>query len=258
MKKEIPILFSTPMVQAILAGRKTMTRRDNGLHFVNKSPVAWKFNRMSLDSKGQFNAHLESLPGFFDSYCISHIQCPYGKPGDILWLRETYVKACLSEDGGGPAKGEQWRYWYKADNDSTKEGWHHPDKDGPQPGPRWTPSIHMPKVAARIWLEVTDVRVERLQEISEEDAKAEGVQRNCEGVLAKCPACTDECKAKDEWFHYTRDLDDFPAFNAKESFESLWHSINGAESWEANPWVWVVSFKVLSTTGKPEPLTEKA
>jgi hypothetical protein len=102
---------------------------------------------------------------------------------------------------------------------------------------KWKPSIHMPKAAARIWLQVESIAVERLRDITEEDAIAEGVNL-AEGLI----------KGEMLWKDYEHDLNNLS--NPKSSFKTLWRSINGAESWEANPWVWVVRFKVVSTTGR--------
>jgi hypothetical protein len=196
--KHIPILFSTPMVQAILEGRKTMTRR-----VVNeKTPLGnWEET-------------------------VKH--CRYGKPEDVLWVRETwkpkYVKGGL--DGFRLQYPQVYPWFYSADGES-ENGYG-----------SWKPSIHMPKEACRIFLKVTDVRVERLHDISEEDALSEGVKR-------------------DEILHHIRYKDyysdakgyghpeyDFPTVpTATESFISLWMKINGEESWGVNPWVWVVSFE---------------
>jgi len=172
--KNVPILFSTTMVQAILNGSKTMTRRV--------------------------------VKNFAATY-----ECPYGQIGDVLWVREThqYTDASLNFQPG---------YVYKATDPDweTMEGW------------KWNPSIHMPKAACRLWLKVTNVRVERLQDISEEDAIAEGIERiNPEGLLA-----------------FKSYAVDYPAtVFPYVSFQTLWHKINGRESWEANPWVWVIEFE---------------
>ena len=178
--KERPILFSAPMVRALLAGMKTQTRRA----FKTKNGGVWP------------NAN--DLPG------IRQIlrSCPYGQPGDRLWVRETFARI----DG-------QTRPWIETDYKAT---YTHGDRLGDTLGikKRWTPSIHMPRHASRITLEVTGVRVERLQDISEADAIAEGVYTD--------PAC--------------------PAYDA---YAQLWDEINGLGSWEANPWVWVVEFKGL-------------
>lgn len=207
--KEIPTLFSTPMVQATLAGMKTMTRRiiktaldDRGLRFTNR----WE------DWHGK------------------EVNCRYGSGGDLLYVRETWFPAAIN--GNKVLVG-----YHDKDPDHTHEFttekidfyWKQLDKA------RMIPSIHMPKEAARIWLEVADIRVERLQDISEEDAKAEGVEMNRDG----------------SWHDYL-EPDRLCQDSAKASFQSLWMKINGPESWDANPWVWCVSYKVLSTTGKPE------
>jgi hypothetical protein len=191
--KDTPILFSTPMVQAILEGRKTMTRR-----VVNPQPPHWTWNLYPSDK-----LQTKLRDG-------KYVNCPYGKPGDLLWVRESWRFAGGGFDGKPDTSVMSPNdFIYKADED-----WNGP----------WKPSIHMPKSAARIWLEVTDVRVERLQEITETDAIAEGVR----------------LEDSKKWFKHTH------------VFEELWQSINGPDSWEANPWVWVVSFKGLSTTGRPK------
>lgn len=242
MKKQIPILMSTMMVQAILAGRKTMTRRTSGLDRINEAPDTWVFERFETNVKGGMNAVFKPKEVFaLDPDWKESFPCPYGQPGDILWVRETFLKR--------EPRGEFGPYGFKAD---MKHQWKGPIK--------WKPSIHMPKKYARIWLEVTGIRVERLQDISEEDAIAEGVEPNCPGDTSNCPstACKEKgCQAAGEYFHYTRDFEDFPAYSARESFQSLWEKINGPESWEANRWVWVVSYRILSTTGKPAGLEKE-
>lgn len=205
MKKEIPILFSTPMVQATLEGRKTMTRR-----IVKPQPD-------QDDEPGLVPKILGNEENwgkwYWDTDEGERIvkACPYGEPGDVLWVREKFTKY----KGGGFAYAANGHTCY--------------------PDIRWWPSIHMPKDACRIWLEVTEVRVERLQYISEDDAKAEGIERSRSG------------DGRIVYKHYLK-----PKYGPSpvHSFETLWTKINGAYSWAANPWVWVVSFKVLSTTGK--------
>jgi hypothetical protein len=136
------------------------------------------------------------------------------QPGDLLYVRETWRGI---EQDFGPDRIE-----YKATETINL-------KD------KWRPSIHMPKEAARIWLQVTDVRVERLMDISIADAKAEGVEIITGGTFP--------------YRHYGSST--ASCSNAIASFESLWREINGDESWDTNPWVWAINFKVLSTTGKP-------
>jgi hypothetical protein len=201
MKKERPILFSTEMVKAILDGRKTQTRRV-----------------VKIDTLAELKSHIEYVPGVFPRYRFKagnmewFVLCPYGKPGDLLWVRETFCP--IKQDTGG------FRYEYKA--------------DGYEPtmwlDEKWKPSIHIPKDAARIWLEITNVRVERLQDISNGDAMREGVESIDHGV---------------HWRNYVKD--EISCFiHPRHSFESLWKSINGSNwnrDWSLNPFVWVVEFK---------------
>lgn len=183
--KERPILFSGPMVRAILEGRKTQTRR-----IVRGAALRW------LEDDG-FTPEFVSDP--------DNRLCPHGKPGDRLWVRETW--AIMSKSRQSAWKGEAIpkhlmegvELVYRADEDY---------------GPGiYRPSIHMPRWASRIDLEITDIRVERLQDITEEDAMAEGAY--------KSPA----------------------AGNYRMGFGEIWESINGSGSWTKNPWVWVIEFK---------------
>lgn len=204
--KERPILFSTPMVQAILEGRKTMTRR------VVKPQSAILSDEMARS--------LGIQPPIKQNQPV--ISCPYGQPGDVLWVRETYHHtSCLNLS----PDDETYGYVYKADNQpwDDLENWN------------WKPSIYMPKEAARIWLQITNVRVERLQYISEEDAIAEGIlKEKYDGIDIY-------------YFYPCNDLrDDSYIDNPITSFYSLWKSINGQDSWNANPWVWVVEFKRIN------------
>lgn len=223
MKKESPILFSTVMVQAILADRKTQTRRivkpqpdpdSDGigyrpippcLHWEEQYQEVWK-PWLWETSEG------ESIAKF----------CPYGEEGDLLWVRETWCWDWKDY----PERAEKY-YFYKA---STAD-------NCLASGEKWKPSIHMPKEACRIWLEVTDVRAERLQDISEADAIAEGVW--LDGTV----------------FPNAYTVYSMPHWKAaKECYRDLWEIINGRETWQANPFCWVISFKVLSLTGRPASL----
>ena len=186
--KERPILFSGEMVRAILDGRKTQTRR-----VVKPQPKPSSFKSdEELSWRQAWN-----LP-----------KCPYGVPGDRLWVRETIEVLSF---GAGTAQIQ-----YRADGSTRIIGDRKlPDRLGS------IPSIHVPRQASRITLEVTDVRVERLQDISEEDAQAEGIHQPAIGnisVAQKMGVC-------------------------RYGFANVWESINGEESWDANPWVWVVEFK---------------
>lgn len=224
---ELPILFQTDMVIANLEDRKTKTRRTRGLDSINVDPDFWnrkgdpKRNTVRLwDSSKEINPNpLEIYFGFKDPLGeVTYIKSPFGKLGDLLWGKETFT--CWAG-----------MYQYKA---NTANG----DEIG-----IWRPSIHMPKSAARIWLMVEDIRVERVQEISEEDAIAEGIERWVETRMKSQPT------------HYKVYTDSDPealyTSCPKDSFETLWISINGEESWDANPWVWVIRYRVLSKTGRP-------
>lgn len=218
MKKQIPILFSTAMVHAKQAGRKNMTRRTSGLDDFNIDPENWQLHGLEVDKEGVLRAKFlhNSFPG------VHMARCPYGKKGDILWVRETWQH--WLGDTGQPTGA----YIYKSDDDGSN-------------GIGWKPSIHMPKEAARIWLEVTDVRVERLQDITEDDARREGVLLHERGI---------------HWLNYLDQEAKVTQFiyklhTARDSFKTLIQLLHGREIWFNNPWVWVLSFKVLSTTGKP-------
>ena len=182
--KERPILFSAPMVRAIIEGRKTQTRR-----LFNETPE-------DFDDDGH-----PLVRGKDDK--LHRTRCRYGKIGDRLWVRESFAY-------DGEVGGKEF-FLYTATDSRCQIDSYEPVK--------WTPSIHMPRRASRISLEITGVRVERLQDISEDDAKAEGWH----GDISKFP-------------------DQYPAL----WFQNLWASINGEESWNSNPWVWVVEFKRLN------------
>lgn len=195
--KERPILFSSPMVCAILDDRKTQTRRI--IKNIGIVPGIGEVLNGSDDAK--------EWPDF----------CPYGKQGDRLWVRETFN---INDDG---------HYIYAADlNDAGVTKW----------AAKWKPSIHMPRLASRITLEITGIRIDRLQDISEEDAIAEGISRvpfrPCDGW----PICDGYMVGKDDGVSGLK-------HKAKVAYQELWESINGKGSWDLNPFVWVVEFKVL-------------
>lgn len=227
--KERPILFSAPMVRAILEGRKTVTRRA-----IKIQP--------HIDASGNFcvgssnygqDGYSKPVTKHFVNGC-----CPYGKPGDRLWVRETF--ALLGNEDGccidwqdnlvkGDERGAARIYRascppgdYGLNQIPAKAEWK-PDTEAMEYDGAWRPSIHMPRWASRILLEITDVRVERLQDITCEQAAAEGVHR---GPLREWCA-SDEGGACHKY--------PVPAFR------DLWQSVGG--NWDANPWVWVVEFK---------------
>ncbi|HBO2932179.1 TPA: hypothetical protein ACIR1J_000406 [Pseudomonas aeruginosa] len=200
--KERPILFTGPMVRAILEGRKTVTRR-----VVKPQP---DFLGSMVDPNTPFKT--------LDAGLHARITCPHGQPGDRLWVREAWA-ADAQVDAIAPrdlSQGEP--IWYPADFSVRQTGCSMISKG------RGRPSIHMPRWASRILLEITAVRIERLQDISEKQALAEGVELEGEGVC---------------WAGAAGTASDSPV----ESFRLLWELINGAGSWNANPWVWVVEFK---------------
>lgn len=194
--RERPILFSAPMVQALLAGAKTQTRR------VVKHPLAIAAKQiLSYKEQSEFDCILSDDTGGI-------IQCPYGKPGDQLWVRETFRDA--REAGAG-------RVLYRASGDVACG---------------WKPGIHMPRALARIILKVTAIRVERLQQISEADAKAEGAPSINYNEAYSIPYRMMAGGA-------------FPLESHIYGYQNVWVDVNGgnADSWHSNPWVWVVEFK---------------
>lgn len=212
--KERPILFSGPMVRAILEGRKTQTRRVLNLP-------------RGLDWYGEIGGEAE---GWFTNgegwWHVEELACRYGNPGDRLWVRETLRQKANGHFSNSPhAAKTDWVY--SADDTPISPKYHlmvgwaaHRSK----------PSIHMPRWASRITLEITGVRVERLNEISEEDAKAEGIETSSNGRHFK------------NYRNNTLSVC-LPVF----SFMTLWESINGPDSW-GSTWVWVVEFKRLEAT----------
>lgn len=254
--KERPILMSAPMVRAIIAGRKTQTRRlvkpQPSESFL---PYVGHYQRTLVDRKEgeQFPDPVVRF-GAFDEK--EDYPCPYGKPCDRLWVRETWAdvhplqvaEGRYSKEGRAGIPGPpsvEYRTIYAADGDYPPI-WYsdgHPFRTLTCPGdferelyPKgtgwgWWPSIHMPRWASRITLEVVSVRVERLQEISEADAIAEGVDAFADGCGFTIPLPNGKLGA---WQR-----------NPVDAYRNLWESINGSGSWAANPWVWVIEFKPI-------------
>lgn len=230
--KERPILFSGPMVRAILDGRKTQTRRaikpqpfEHGSDGLVSAGWGW-----SIGQKCKLQAwKVDEIGSAMVKYC------PHGKPGDRLWVREAHAIKPDSghvvayreggECGAWCGDGAGGRFWIHHGHILEAPGY----PFGLETlttfglcsfGGKWKPSIHMPRWASRITLEITAVRVERLQDISEADAIAEGVELRGgkAGVFQ----------------------------SHKQAFAWLWHEINGPESWAANPWVWAIEFRVVN------------
>ena len=219
--KERPILFSGEMVRAILRGEKTQTRREMNPQPEHAQVYDWKGRRL-YDGEARhwcWKGHVAEDSWDSISTTLAPL-CPLGQPGDRLWVRETYALSQVwdeSRAGEMPMiVGDVVPAWYRAD----EGGGRFDERDRG----RWRPSIHMPRWASRLTLEIASVRVERLADISEEDARTEGV--------TAAPFCKAGRPVGQEHV---------------EAFEDLWRSINGAESWDANPWVWVVGFKRIET-----------
>lgn len=193
--KERPILFSAPMVRAILDGRKTVTRRP-----VKGSALKW----------------LEEFAPEFVALSANEL-CPFGQIGERLWVRETFNR---TNPGGA-----QGVYYYRADGEFPKSigGGKFTDAES------WKPSIHMPRAASRILLEITDVRVERLQDISDAEIEREGIDLD---ALADGQDRYDMC-------HAGSGAEGRPTL--RTAWRHLWETTGG--DWDANPWVWVVELK---------------
>ncbi|WP_313083241.1 morphogenetic protein [Atlantibacter sp.] len=219
--KERGMIFNGEMVRAILDGRKTQTRR-----IISERHL----NLIDLGSQIGECYPLECGIDHDNSQSYYREHCPFGKPGDRIWVRETFQGPLVSEDlleeyRAYPEKFEKPQYCEYAADGRAKPEYCDLD-DNLRHG--WLPSIHMPRWASRILLEITDVRVERLNSISEDDARAEGVPPA--GYLVPHYPNT-----------YLTPAGDFAT--AKIAFQRLWQSIYGEESWQADPWVWVVEFK---------------
>lgn len=231
--KERPIIFDAESIKAILAGRKTQTRRV--------------VNRKKREANGWT---LDGLPAF---------SCPYGDPGDRLWVRETWAtmwpdttdNGMVYDDDhpfGRPVRDDECSIEYRADTGHALPGdWSEEDRDHPD-CPKWRSPIHMPRWASRITLEVRSVRVERLQDISESDAIAEGAEaRELYGLgYAGGQTLTDERNPAVTTATLAR--------GARGAFALRWDTINAKRGhpWESNCWVWVVEFKVLAPEVKSE------
>lgn len=223
--KELPILFNGEMILAILEGRKTQTRR-----VIKPQPPDLSVEDIQVE---EFNPTVirngeevegDAIFGAYDIWGEWGARFPYGKPGTKLWVRETWK----------PTEGMDTYVRYRADfgreqrdhDLGGKADWEYP----------WKPSIHMPRWASRITLEVKNVRVERVQDISEEDAEAEGINyyRN-----KQCTAGWGPCKEPPPT------QNGVPLYEKKWAFKDLWNSINEKRGfgWDANPLVWVVEFE---------------
>ncbi|MEG8756697.1 hypothetical protein U4T08_01090 [Klebsiella pneumoniae] len=243
--KERGMIFNGEMVRAILDGRKTQTRREVKLNLDIASLATtydWATSLAANHYQGlteeQIQQKAESLRGVIHPVILANGQmvsiiCPHGKPGDRIWVRETWQAIHDYCDENGHVDERRYarsiprhrgNYWHPV----YEEAWGNEsreDREFP-----WRPSIHMPRWASRILLEITDVRVERLNTISEEDATSEGVPP-AGSLLPDYPGT------------FLTPKGDFAT--AKVAFQRLWESIYGEESWNANGWVWVIEFKLV-------------
>ena len=210
MSNERPILFSGPMVRAILDGRKTMTRRVHKVQ-PNDPPSTFSYKWDGEHWRGFIDA------GKYAGWCDTPwMDCPYGEIGDRLWVRETFGMCAAHPDCDG--------VYFKADTS---------DNEGAKVD-KWRPSIFMPRWASRITLEIAGVKVERVQDINEEDAKAEGIAPwiNAAGEASRMA-----------WRDYSMS-EAVGHCCPRESFRTLWDSINAKRApWASNPWVWIIDFK---------------
>lgn len=197
--KESPIKFNDNMVLALLSGHKTQTRRI--AHQFDQQERYEPFKYLNRAGNKVFGKNFDGV------HELSNIHCPYGQPGDRLWVQEAW-RTDPNQNGQAASNFKAWPVRYEADNTINKCGAFYGSTNGTLRKP-----LHMPRWASRILLEVTDIRVERLQDISEADSVAEGgPPRHPNGT-----ACG--------WF------------------QKIWEQINGDGSWNANPWVWVIEFK---------------
>lgn len=220
-----PMLYSTPMVQALMNGTKTQTRRQI------KDAIRVEKVPQYLEYKDDWDKYMVGYSNYQYKLIKSSVNI-----GDIIWVRETFQHTEILNIN---PEDENYGFVYKADSQPWEdyEGW------------VWKPSLFMPKDACRLWLKVTNVRVERLQDISEEDAENEGLEKDY------------------STFFDTNKEYSFPDYNtprteikrgkkvkissglfkyAVDSYKSLWQKINGKDSWDANPFVWVYDFEVIS------------
>ena len=229
--KERPVLFGAPMVRAMLESRKSVTRR---VVKVQPFDLSWSRRDHRFEYLSGRAENGDEIDGFYVYTTRSggewSAKCPYGQRGDRLWVRETFYAFGRWETRFSQRKGrDKWHFV-----DLTLEHFKAYQFETPQTyclglrgdtAPAWwkRPSIFMPRIASRILLEITGVRVERLQDISEEQAKAEGLLFE-DGQWSGAPG--------------------LPSFGIPvPAFAHLWISINGVEGWNANPWVWVVEFR---------------
>lgn len=264
--KMTPILMNADMVRATMAGTKTQTRRvvkpkrchrllpgqtfaDNSLSaYPDGSGLGWLFHSIPPSPKGAewTKKHYPGNQG---------INCPYGNVGDRLWVREAWHASVIADCGTALEYKATFKQFQEKNPEVPWEGFtssveayewtciHYK--------PHWMPSIHMPRWASRLTLEITNVKAERLQNISEDDAEAEGIG----GWEDRMPGGDD---AQDYWTNYMATERDRKRYGYVDfagdriaSFKSLWCATGGKKTWERNEWVWAISFKVVDDPQSP-------
>ncbi|USD22121.1 hypothetical protein MJO52_03020 [Microbulbifer variabilis] len=216
--KERPILLNGDMVRAILDGRKTQTRR-----LINPQPFNGVSDEEAIKQIGGLPPRLslhQVINQAWRSGCAD-IPCPLGKPDDRLWVRETHHLS------------HQKKVTYRADYPFNPFNEDECGEDCSMVGEKWRPSIHMPRWASRITLEITAIRIQRIQNISEEDAIAEGVLNS---TLQAPPT-------KTVMYHCGPWPTPICGESARDAYGALWESTYGKDSWDQNPWVWVIEFR---------------
>jgi len=208
--KFIPILFSTAMVQANHDGRKNQTRRLNGLDMFNAEPSKYKYQGLH-----DFTPSIHLMKEVSGLKCEWEVDCPYGQVGDVLWVRESFAEVRNLHGA---------RLWYVYKTGYRTNNGLHP----------WRPSIHMPATACRSWCIITGIECQRLQDITTEDAIGEGI------------AVVSVANQKQTYYRNYHSEKGYVS-RPVNSYQTLWESINGLDSWDANPWVWVVHYQHTTT-----------
>ena len=224
---EKPIIFSGPMVRAILAGTKTQTRRVVKVaakNLVFDLVKAWKDGPQPFNAGEYLHVPFRHKDEDWSHGKSERVFCPYGQPGDRLWVKETFQPLWKTEEPGDYKTGEGYKINYVATGGRVE--WCDEVTTDGEITDKVTPSIHMPRWASRLTLEITAVRVERLQEISVGDAMAEGV------LPQDCPLLHAGGRGGQGF-----------SCDYIGGYRALWESIHGAGSWALNPWVWVIEFR---------------
>jgi hypothetical protein len=236
--RERPILFSSPMVRRILANQKTQTRRVVTMR---------EFQRSTTPG---YDFTFRDRRAFWNDYRLADLLRskwnPYGAPGDRLWVRETHAQFAVGNRTGISPQCVAYRA--TCDADGGFEYVNNGDEVMRLKVTKWTPAIHMPRWASRLLLEVTAVRVERLQDISPADACAEGA---AELLDPSHPLRATVFRDHGKWAGNDRIDQDGKQAGAVDAFATLWDSINGRRApWASNPWCWVLSFRRIEPEAK--------